>query len=876
MTTLNNSVPLSLPYYQYVHLGEPVFNGQVFVGIANNDPLNEENRIDIPAVGQGGTTTILKQPINLNESGLAVDDTGKVVYPIVDQDYAITVLDQNGELIYEEKCVSVPNGESRYTEITTVPVEVTKGQTQISIPDSPNNIVLVVDSDVQQSDIDYVYEREKAIATVTTPFTGNERVFYMFGAIVPISPPNPNITDKGYVTYEDFDADLTGVIPADDAIINTHNFANENNLPVKQNSGVIYWQNKTATVKTPTDLTGLTIRVDTDSGTKSATFSQPGIYEIDREYDLIKLDQATINQLNTTYKDSFKVGAMSLPSDIFDQYGVCEVICESSVDDIIRFPQQTSNKRIDCSIKSRAGVLNQPWYKDLSGTLTNVTIVKASNSWLKFKMPKIKIEENVGGFRVVLNRRPQTTISGLIVEETGFTPVADTVRELVECYQCFDIKFKNFRSPAMNLTGNSNYGITVGTVVNATYERINATGGWGFTTGNFCKNLTYDNCEINRIDIHNQVFNVTIKNTTMFNWAARFSGGGRLLIENCQYNLSANLSGLDGSILERTVVRTSQDYGAEWDGSIEVIGCNVVVDAGRIATDGKLLLDIVRIYPNSENHDYGRPMVMGRSITVKDINIYFSGTQANSDNFDSDVYCVNFGGLTNKAQDQFYPTQITVDNVKVISNPDKVYISAYNAPNYLASTCKGLVDATRPSEGDANHYIYVENMVTGLNSYQTATPVDKNSKQTVVFKENYDNADSDYLNNADRLRPYVRVSKVDNFSMVCAIKGNFSIENSTITTMTSFGDGQNNNVPEGDVYLKIDSCDVKLRSNTSSADSFNFPRGIVMQNSRLLPARKRDESIASLDFATFSDNSTDNVVHPDTVVTNLPPHFIVD
>ena len=89
MADLNNTTPLSLPYYQYVRLGgSALFNAKIYVGIAETDPTNTDNQIDVLAIGAGGATTVLDQPIRTNTEGYAVDDIGNIVYPVVSDDYS--------------------------------------------------------------------------------------------------------------------------------------------------------------------------------------------------------------------------------------------------------------------------------------------------------------------------------------------------------------------------------------------------------------------------------------------------------------------------------------------------------------------------------------------------------------------------------------------------------------------------------------------------------------------------------------------------------------------------------------------------------------------------------------------------------------------
>ena len=192
MADLNNTTPLSLPYYQYVRLGgSALFNAKIYVGIAETDPTNTDNQIDVLAIGAGGATTVLDQPIRTNTEGYAVDDIGNIVYPVVSDDYSITVNDQNDVTIYEESTVFINPSESLVTTINTLPVTVTKGQTVINIPDKPNSINLFIPL-AQEPNFDFTYNKVTGDAVVDVPFTGNEQVWVQYGAIVAVTATKPS------------------------------------------------------------------------------------------------------------------------------------------------------------------------------------------------------------------------------------------------------------------------------------------------------------------------------------------------------------------------------------------------------------------------------------------------------------------------------------------------------------------------------------------------------------------------------------------------------------------------------------------------------------------------------------------------------------
>ena len=112
-------------------------------------------------------------------------------------------------------------------------------------------------------------------------------------------------------------------------------------------------------------------------------------------------------------------------------------------------------------------------------------------------------------------------------------------------------------------------------------EEGNAVGAlWGVMGTNYCKNITYDGCVLNRLDAHAGVYNATIKggsHCTMIN----LIGGGTALIE-------------DSTMYGDKIINLRQDYGSVWNGEI------VVKNSTLISSGVKSLFTA---YWN--NHDFG-------------------------------------------------------------------------------------------------------------------------------------------------------------------------------------------------------------------------------------------------------------------------------
>ncbi|MBS3894735.1 phage tailspike protein [Serratia marcescens] len=95
------NVPLTLPV-QLVTMPrqfDTVFNGKIYVGQPDTNPLADENRITVYQEDESQTLIPIAQPIDINAGGYPVVG-GQVVKLVVTQDYSILVNDRFGAQVY--------------------------------------------------------------------------------------------------------------------------------------------------------------------------------------------------------------------------------------------------------------------------------------------------------------------------------------------------------------------------------------------------------------------------------------------------------------------------------------------------------------------------------------------------------------------------------------------------------------------------------------------------------------------------------------------------------------------------------------------------------------------------------------------------------
>ena len=111
---------------------------------------------------------------------------------------------------------------------------------------------------------------------------------------------------------------------------------------------------------------------------------------------------------------------------------------------------------------------------------------------------------------------------------------------------------------------------------------------WGVGGSNFCKNMTYDGCQLTRYDAHSGLYNGKIINSEIA--ALRLTGAGNMLIENTKLYSYATC-----------FISLREDYGSTWRGTITLKDCEVL----DVCNDGRFASVITCASPN---HYFGYPV----------------------------------------------------------------------------------------------------------------------------------------------------------------------------------------------------------------------------------------------------------------------------
>ncbi len=128
---------------------------------------------------------------------------------------------------------------------------------------------------------------------------------------------------------------------------------------------------------------------------------------------------------------------------------------------------------------------------------------------------------------------------------------------------------------------------------------------WGVTGSNFCKNTTYKNCSLSRVDAHQGVANLTVIGCEIGHGGLSVIGSGTLLLE-------------DTKLYGYSMINLRSDYGSTWDGDFIIRNCEWTPNWGKEFSEAAVV--ITGSY--SGYHDFGYECHMPHNITIEGLHIH--------------------------------------------------------------------------------------------------------------------------------------------------------------------------------------------------------------------------------------------------------------
>ena len=429
-----------------------------------------------------------------------------------------------------------------------------------------------------------------------------------------------------FVTYREFGAKGDGKTNDIEAIIKTHEYANEHGVPVRGDEGATYYIGlieRGAVIRTDTDWTGAKFIIDDSvvgtgkrgvnifavkslketvpvEGLTTLTKGQPNLG--------IKLTEPSIVVINDANTKRYIREGIN-KNNGSDQTDIVLVDTDGNIDQnaplIWDYKQVTSAYAIPIDTKTLTIT---------GGEFT--TIANQADSYYTYYTRGISIQRS----NVVLDGLKHYITGELDhgAPYSGILQISNCANILVK--DCTFTAHKTYQSKdPKQASMMGSYDISPSRAVNITFQNcvqttdILDTKYWGVMGSNFCKNITLDGCTFSRFDAHQGVANVTIRNSTLGHQCLNAIGCGTLTVEG---------STLYGS----SFIYLRGDYGSTWNGDAVIKNCTWIPNCGRGTTRNAVIGGSYNGF-----HNFGYECYMPAHITIDGLTVH---DENHSDDYD--------------------------------------------------------------------------------------------------------------------------------------------------------------------------------------------------------------------------------------------------
>lgn len=430
-----------------------------------------------------------------------------------------------------------------------------------------------------------------------------------------ISPENAlKYKASGIVQYSDFGAKGDGKTDDKDAIVATHEFANEHDLKVKADDGASYYiggKDQTAIIQTDTDFGTASFLIDDRAvenrnapvflvSSSLKPFKLEGITSLKRNQEKIDITLPSSSLISVTNSNEMKYIRFGLnqnngapQTDIFlvDKDGNVDqdapIIWDfNQITEITALPIDEKTLTISGGLFTTIANLDESKYNYYSRNIS----IQRSNVIVDSLEHHVTGEGNHGA-----------PYNGFInISKAAFVTVKNTILTGHKTYSTIGTAGK----PVTMGT----YDIIVNRALNVSFINCSQTNDiddnmyWGIMGSNYSKNLLFDTCVFSRFDAHMGVANATIRNSTLGHMGINAIGTGTFTVEN-------------SIIRGRSIINLRSDYGSTWQGKLIIRDCTFVPLGGRSA-----IPTLISGY-NSGQHDFGYVCYMPEQIIFENLKI---------------------------------------------------------------------------------------------------------------------------------------------------------------------------------------------------------------------------------------------------------------
>ncbi len=532
-------------------------------------------------------------------------------------------------LSIDEYCINVPDSDSTlyYSAAQTLCDELYKAcGIKIEITEEATDKAFIINEKLNDSDCFNLKVENGNVYITGSKTVGISRGIAAFADEILLESKSSINLENGYefsktftnfVTYEAFGAVGDGKADDLEAVVKTHEYANENGLNVFANETATYYiggANKTAVIMTDTSWSTARFIIDDTQVENRSSW----IFNVAPSKSAVSITDKLI---------PLKSDAQNIGTTLDGESLV--VLTDSNVKHYIRkgANQNSGSSQSDVILVDKDGNISPdtPLIWDFNA-ITSATAYPVDTQTLTIKGGKFTTLANNAPSeynyyaRGIVVKRSNTVIDSLYhdIENEGKTGSPYSAFVSLSC--CADVTVKNCTFTGhkkYSTIGSAGTSVTMGTYdigaatsVNAKFINCKQTNDitdgdyWGIAGTNYCKNLVYDGCAFSRFDAHQGVLNATVINSVLGHHGIKLIGNGTALIENT-------------TVLSDSFIDLREDYGSTWNGELIIRNCKFYPTGVET--------HIIKA-TNSEDHNFGYTCHLPQKIEIDGLFVHRMGT----------------------------------------------------------------------------------------------------------------------------------------------------------------------------------------------------------------------------------------------------------
>lgn len=413
-----------------------------------------------------------------------------------------------------------------------------------------------------------------------------------------------------YVNYEMFGAKGDGVTDDSLAIQKAHEYANTNNIKVKTNPTATYYigpETHTAIIMTDVDFSTSKFIID-DSQVSVEKRGDPifKVVSAKKQYSI---------EIKSLKKNQIKLD-MQFPERSY------VIVTNSNKKQFIRkgANQNSGSDQFDSFIVDTTGYIQNPVIWDFE-TVTNAIVYPIDETTLTISGGIFTVIANQAeskytyyGRNIVVSRS-NTVIEKVTMYTAGELDHGAPYSSFISVHRAVNFTLKDtYLTPrktyvtigsagvpvkmgSYSFNGSGSIGINL---INVTQKNIMDDAYWGIMGTNHCKDILLDGCCLSRFDSHENVTNLTVKNSIIGYMGLSVLGHGNLLVDNL-------------TVYNNYFVMIRGDYGSRWDGDAYFKNIRWYPTNDRPA--------FFNMYSLQGEHDFGYQCMFPHNVTIENLQI---------------------------------------------------------------------------------------------------------------------------------------------------------------------------------------------------------------------------------------------------------------